>query len=471
MALPSIRLRIAAWYGGLLLLTIAGLGIAINILMARSLLDRVDAALDFEFAEAAERLAAGRSAEALADAPAAFHEAYLLRVVGNDGRILAQSSALDGRAMSIPDLGGVEGPARHVSMRLGDLGSCRVVTGAIRAGTRRRVVQITASLAPYESELAELRGVLWTILPAGLVVATLGGYWLAGRVLAPVQRMTETARRISAANLGERIELANAADELGLLGVTINEMLDRIDRAFAATRRFTADAAHELRTPLASIRAEAEVALLARRSPEDYEATLSSIVEEAERLSRLADRLLLLSREDSATCLPYSPVRIDETVLAAVGNASEAAARAGITLHVGGLPHVEVQGDSDLLRQVFDNLLDNAVHYTPAGGVVTVRGHCDDDRVIVEVSDTGVGIPIDALPRVFDRFYRVDVSRSRRSGGTGLGLSIVRAVVERHGGTVEARSTLGAGSAFRVALPTRRGPAASVERPDIVRKN
>jgi heavy metal sensor kinase len=452
MAPPSIRLRLAAWYGALLMVTIAGLGVAVCMLTARSLLGRVDAALDFEFEEAAERLAGGRSA----DAPAAFHEAYLLRILLPDGRTLAQSPVLDGLSFPTPDAGGVGGPPGHVSVRLSGLGPCRVVTGAVGTGARRRVVQIAASLAPYEGELAELKGVLWAILPAGLVVATGGGYWLAGRALAPVQRMTETAQRISAANLGDRIEVANPTDELGRLGVTINEMLDRIDRAFAATRRFTADAAHELRTPLASIRAEAEVALLARRSPEDYETALCSVVEEVERLSRLTDRLLLLAQGDSGASLPRRPIRLDDVVRAAVGDAAGTASREGVALRIGGLPRFEVQGDQDLLRQAFDNLLDNAVKYTPAGGVVTVRGCRDGARAVVEVCDTGVGIPPEALPRVFDRFYRVDASRDRRTGGTGLGLSIVKAVVERYDGTVEASSTPGEGSTFRVSLPTGR---------------
>lgn len=165
-------------------------------------------------------------------------------------------------------------------------------------------VQIATPLEPYENELSELREVLWTILPAGLLVATIGGYWLASRALSPVGRMTDAARRISASNLGERIAVANPSDEFGSLGETLNAMLNRIDRAFIATRRFTADAAHELKTPLPSIRTEAEVAWLIPRSAENYEATLRSIVEESGRLSRLADLLLLLSSQDSDAGLP-----------------------------------------------------------------------------------------------------------------------------------------------------------------------
>ena len=453
MPSATIRVRLTAWYGGVLMLTLVGLGIAVYLLMARALLVRVDAMLDFEFEEAAERLAEGHPAGELTDAPSAFHETYFLRIQGPDGEPTAQSHALSGQVIPALQWGGSGGPPSHVSAVLGVLGPCRVVGGEILVEGRRRVVQIATSLDGYEGELADLRGVLWTILPGGLLAATTGGYWLAGRSLAPVQRMTEAARRISAVNLGERIALSNPGDELGRLGATLNAMLDRIDRAFAATLRFNADAAHELRTPLASIRTEAEVALLARRRPEDYQETLRSVVEEADRLARLADRLLLLSREDSGQGLDRRPVRLDHAAREAARDALEPARRAGLTLLVEAMPAAEVDGDPDLLRQVFDNLLDNAVKYTGAGGTVTMRGHLDGGLAVVEVIDTGIGIPEEALPRVFDRFYRVDPSRSRRSGGTGLGLSIARAAIERHGGTIAAASTVGLGSTFRAVLP------------------
>jgi heavy metal sensor kinase len=329
-----------------------------------------------------------------------------------------------------------------------------VVTGAVGSGAERRLIQIATSLESYESELAELHSVLWMILPAGLIVATAGGYWLATRALSPVQRMTEAAQRISASNLSDRIDLLNVDDELGRLGLTLNAMLDRICHAFAANRRFTADAAHELKTPLASIRAEAEVALLCTRTLSEYEATLRGIVEEVERLTRLTEQLLRLAREDSGATLSRQSTRLDVAVRAAVNNATLAASDAGVALHLGELARAEVNCDQDLLRQVFDILLDNAVKYTPAGGAVTLSARCHAGHVIVEVADTGVGIPDEELARVFDRFYRVDSSRSRRTGGTGLGLSIAKAMIERHGGTTDATSKPGLGSTFRVVLPT-----------------
>ncbi|RUL84924.1 sensor histidine kinase [Tautonia sociabilis] len=455
MPSASIRVRLTAWYGAVLMVTVVGLGTATYLLLASSLRERVDATLDFEFEEARERLESGHPPGELAGAPAAFHESFLLRVLGPGGRALAESPRLAGLPLPVPATGAGAGPSAHFDATLGPIGRCRVVSGRVGPAPGRWTVLIATPLESYFRELEELRGALLTILPAGLAAATIGGYWLAGRSLAPVQRMTEAARRISAENLGERLAPAGPGDELDLLAETLNAMLDRIDQAFAATRRFTADAAHELRTPLAAIRTEAEVALLAPRPPEEYREALRSVVEEADRLSRLADRLLLLSREDAGRALDRRPVRLDEAVREAAEAAAVAAGRAGVSLRVGPLCPAEVAGDPDLIRQVFDNLLDNAVKYTPAGGEVAVTARREGGRAVIEVRDTGVGIAGDALPRIFDRFYRADPSRSRRTGGTGLGLSIARAVVERHEGTIGVESDPGVGSTFRVAIPAR----------------
>ncbi|WP_165227856.1 sensor histidine kinase [Aquisphaera insulae] len=454
MAFASVRARLTAWYGVVLMITLVGLGVAIYVLMAGSLLRRVDATLDFELEEASDRIAAGRRATFPAELPAAFHQIYVIRVLGPGGAVEEQSPTP--AAAGLPAVAGLpSGTTSHQSVALGSAGRFRLAARRIGEGPSGRTVQIATSLATYEHEIGELRGVLWTILPAGLVAATLGGYVLAGRSLAPVHRITESARRISAANLGERVTPSDGRDELGRLGATINAMLDRIDRAFAATRQFTGDAAHELKTPVAAIRAEAEVALIARRSADEYEATLRSIVEEADRLARLSERLLILSREDLGALadLPRRPVRLDDLARAAAADAAEAARRAGVSLRLEDLPVAVVRADPDLLRQVLDNLIDNALKYTHRGGEVAVRGLVEGDLATIEVIDTGIGIPAEALPRIFDRFYRVDPSRSRRTGGTGLGLSIARALAERHGGRIEAASRPGSGSTFRLLLP------------------
>jgi signal transduction histidine kinase len=218
--------------------------------------------------------------------------------------------------------------------------------------------------------------------------------------------------------------------------------------------QFTADASHELLTPLTAMRTETEIALRAERPADQYRRVLTSVLEEVERMTRLADDLLLLSRED-ARLEPAArgPVRLDKLVCGVAEHMEVVATEAGLKLKVGGLPPVSVLGDADGLRQVFFNLLDNAVKYTRPGGSVAVAGRQEGPSAIIEVSDTGIGIPPECLPRVFDRFFRVDKSRSRQMGGAGLGLSIAKALVERHGGRIEAESSTGKGSTFRVSLP------------------
>jgi len=456
MPSASIRVRLTAWYGGLLMVTIAVLGGALYLLEARSFLSRVDSMLEFELRETVERLNGGHSTEGTLAAPTAFHEQYLLRVVRPDGTVVEESPGFRGHMVPLAPAALVgsrihELP-RFETIRLGALGWCRMVTQSRGSGEEQRLIQIATSLATYQRELATLRGVLWTILPGGLLLATICGYWLAGRVLAPVERMAEAARRISASNLDERLEVAIPTDELGRLASTLNAMLDRIDRAFVATRRFTADAAHELRTPLASIRAEAEVALMSSRSAEVYQETLLSIVEETARLAKLVDRLLLLSADDAGASPARQLIPLDQLVQASADHCAEALARSGIHLHLEGLDGLQTPGDPELLRQVFDNLLDNAIKYTPRGGQVSVHAVVKHEQILIEVRDTGEGIPSEALPRVFDRFFRADPSRSRRTGGTGLGLSIAKSIVESHGGSIDVQSTLDAGSTFRLIL-------------------
>jgi len=497
---PSIRLRLTAWNGGVLAAILVGLGLAVHAILAHALLERIDASLGFEYREFIERVREGghprlptghhkgrRNEEARSrvlhdrahpedifppdtwrhapdvarssdpgthlNLPETFLESYLVSVSDSAGRVLLESPELHGIRLR-PPRHDARGRPHYTTLELGKSGSYRMIYGTVRGAHGLESIRILFPMESYHDQLSELRKALLTILPAGLLAAVAGGYWLAGRSLAPVHRMTETARRITADNLHERIAVANPWDELGRLAATINAMLDRLDRTFADMRQFTADASHELKTPLASIRAEAEITLQAPRTQARHEEVLRSIVEEADRLTRLADHLLLLAREDAdASPEDLRPIRLDVAVREAGSRISGTAERAGVDLHIAELPVTIVEGDHDRLRRVFDNLLDNAVKYNHAGGSVNVRGRSDGDRAVVEVSDTGIGIPAAIQARVFDRFYRVDPSRSRRTGGTGLGLSIAKALVESMRGRLEVESTPGKGSTFRVTLP------------------
>lgn len=447
---PTIRARLTLWYGAVMLLAMVSQGLAVYWLVSRSSLSRVDEMLEFELREASERLAEGESAGALAAAPSAFHDVYLMRVVEIGGRVISESERLRDRELPA-------GPGRFANVEIEGVGLCRVISEPVRADGKEAILHIATPLDAWQAEMAELRRALLAILPAGLIAATAGGYWLASSSLSPIARMTGWARRVSAGNLKERLATGSPDDELGRLAATLNDMLDRIDRGFEMSRRFTADAAHELRTPVATIRAEAEVAMLSTRTADEYRAALGSVVDEAARLSRLADRLLTLCREDASEEAPREAVRLDSIAREAAADALDRANGVGLSLLIAAMPEMVVEGDADGLRRVMDNLLDNAVKYTEPGGEIEIRGRLEGDRAVVEVRDTGIGLSAESLPRVFDRFYRADPSRSRRTGGAGLGLSIAKAVVERCGGVIQAESWPGRGSLFRVSMPAR-GP-------------
>jgi heavy metal sensor kinase len=321
-------------------------------------------------------------------------------------------------------------------------------------GTKRDlVVQIATPLEQYHGELARLGRVLWTILPIGLLVSVVGGYYSASRALAPVDRLAAAAKRISATNLDERLALENSNDELGRLAATLNSMLDRIERAFDANAQFTADAAHELRSPVASIHTEIEVALVTARSAEDLERALRTVLEETKRMARVIDSLLLLAREDACAPIRGEPLGMASLVVSVIEQSMPEARSAGVRLLVESMPDLSVLGDRELLSLAIGNLVSNAVKFTARGGRVLIRGERIGGEAIVEVRDTGIGINEGDLPHLFDRFFRVDRARSRSSGGSGLGLSIVRSIVERHGGSIEVLSTFGVGSTFRLRLP------------------
>lgn len=307
-----------------------------------------------------------------------------------------------------------------------------------------------------EAELGRLTHILWLAGIVVLVVAPLGGYLLAGRATRPIARIINTTNRLHPARLDERLPLRGSGDELDRLSTTINGFLDRIAKYIQQNREFTANAAHELRSPLAAIRSSLEVALNAERANEEYKEILGVVLEECTDLSVLINQLLLLAESDAGR-LPWDPepVRLDQVVMKAVEMFQGVADVAGIELKQERMQPVLVNGNGGRLRQVINNLIDNATKFTGPGGRVTVDLWQEEHptEVVLRVADTGSGIPAEDLPHIFERFRRGDKSRQRAIRGSGLGLAICRSVVVNHGGSITVESKPGVGSAFVVRLP------------------
>jgi len=308
---------------------------------------------------------------------------------------------------------------------------------------------------------------LLLMAPLVLLVAAGVGYWLSHRALAPVDAITRTARQIGGQNLSSRLDAIKTGDELQRLSDTLNEMLARIEASFLRVTQFTADASHELRTPVALMRTEAELALRKSRSEEEYRDALAHILKQAEETSVLIEELLSLARKDAGReSLDLQPVDLTKLLQDAVRDWKPVAVCRNLTLlEPATSPQTSILADAPALRRVVHILLDNAFKYTPAPGTIEVLLDCTDKVVSIGVRDSGIGISVEDQARVFERFYRADKARSREMGGTGLGLAIAQWIVEQHHGTIEVHSALSKGSLFQISLPKNGAsrPAASLE--------
>jgi heavy metal sensor kinase len=313
-------------------------------------------------------------------------------------------------------------------------------------------------VARTDDDVRETLGTLLLILgisyPATLVVASLGGVFLAGRALAPIDKMTRVAQRLSAEDLSQRLDLSLPDDELGRLARTFDDMLDRLDLSFRRQRQFTADASHELRTPLTAIKGQVEVALSRERDGATYREVLGAVNDEVDRLIRLVASLLTLARADAGQiALAREAVDAGELAGGAVEHVRPLARERDIDVQLEPGPQATIRGDHDLLLQLMLNLLDNAIKYTERGGRVQAGWRTTAGGIELWVRDSGPGIAEEHLPHLFDRFYRVDKARSRAAGGAGLGLSISRWIAEAHGGTISAASRDGEGATFAAIFP------------------
>jgi len=322
-------------------------------------------------------------------------------------------------------------------------------------GIQPAALVIARSTRQIDHALAGLVRTFIVAVPLALVLAAAGGIFLASRALKPVDEIAQTAQEIEGSDLSRRINV-NTKDELGRLAATLNAMIGRLERAFQRQKQFTSDASHELRTPLAVIEAESSLALQKERARSEYRQSLETISQEAKQMSSLVDRLLFLARADAGKeQWNFIQVNLGKLVDNLSTDIEILCQEKGLLFQLSHIENLVVKGDEARLRGLFMNLLNNAIIYTPSQGTISVSLRREGQMAVVAIKDTGAGIPAGDIPLIFERFYRVDKSRSRAEGGSGLGLAICRYIAEAHGGRIEVESKVGVGSTFSVWLPVQ----------------
>jgi two-component system OmpR family sensor kinase len=459
MKLP-IRVRLTAWYVVLLALMIAALGVFVVTRLRSDLLDDAKHSLHSGSTQIRDAL------QRRGPVPAPALSSTVLRVLPGDSG--SQLVGPDGHItpLSGPDLPRetLVSPAQQQAVLAGQTVRATAharhddepflieATAVVHRG-HRDVLVVGTSLEGVDAAVDRVVRLMLVAGPALLLITALGGWWLAGKALRPVARVTDQAERIEVDRLDARVPVPRTADEIARLAITLNHMLDRLDRGVAMRKRLIADASHELRTPLAVMRSELDVALGYGDLQPEAARVLASAREEVERMTRTVENLLTLARVDEGRLeLLSRPLELRAVVDEVAAELSPVAADRGITVSASGEP-ADVEGDRDRLRHVVANLVDNAVKYSHEGGDVRITTWRRNGEAGVSVADDGVGLPSDALAHVFDRFYRVDDARVRDQGGSGLGLAICREILTAHGGRVWADSEAGAGARFWLALP------------------
>lgn len=382
----------------------------------------------------------------------------LARVANPYGHVLLETSGMSAELPSdlvVPN----QTRSRGANIRTPAGKEFRVLASTVEASQLRENpgfrIQVAIDLDYERRLLRSYLDQLWLVLGIGLVAAVIIGFRIARSGIAPVQSMTETVKRVRSSTLGERIAMAEMPSELSVLAETFNEMLERLEEAFARLFRFSSDLAHELRTPIGNIRGELEVALTRARTPSEYREVAQSSLEECQKLSRLIDRLLFLARsEHPETNIQKEKLDVDRELQKVFDFYEPAATEQAVQLKLQMPSELVGNVDRTLFQIAVGNLVDNAVRHTPPGGLVTVTASADLESLIIHVCDTGVGIAPEHLPYVFDRFYRADSARSHDRNGAGLGLALVQTIARLHKGNASIESALGEGTAVTLTFPT-----------------
>ena len=461
--LNSVRARLTAWYVLVFGLLLIGFSIPTYVFVSRSLYGTVDQFLtNAAQATASEYLSEIKEFDGDTE-PAASMTLNELRLpsvyttIFSGGRVLASNLPQAQQSIvqqALPYTGQIDTRVLFRTVEGFDEEGARIAVVQVDVNGTEHLVAIAKPLHDVVEQVEVVRRIFYIGLPVTLLIAGVGGFVLAKKSLSPMLEMSDQAQRIGATNLQERLTVSNPRDELGRLAGVFNELLSRLNSSFENMREFMADASHELRTPLSIIRGEADVALSQQRTEADYRETLGIIQDEARRLSRIVDDLLALARADAGQH-PLTPREfyLNDLVEEVCRAMQVLANRKGVALTGKFTDDVSFNGDEELLRRLLINLMDNAIKYTPSGGSVSVELFVEPAEVKIVVSDTGVGIPAESAPYIFDRFYRVNGARSRADGGSGLGLAIGKWIAEAHRGSIELTSSSSQGATFKVRLP------------------
>lgn len=464
----SIGMRLTLWYLAIFALAQIVFGAGMWFILKHHLFDLVDDGLEEQVDDLRSLLQTLGPEPAMARLRQGVNDAYAIEHLGNylalydqSGDVIYCSSFLQNHRTSIPAPDRIDRPRfanRHFEHR-----AFRFLKERLSVNGHVYTVEMGEPSGDVMETLATFRTYLLMFAPLLLLAAAGGGYWLSRRALSPVDALVRTARDIGGANLSSRLQKVDTGDELQRLADTLNEMLARIEAAFSRVTEFTADASHELRTPVSLIRTEAELALRRSRDEAEYKEALRHILLEAERTSALIEQLLALARADSGReTLHLQPVSLAPMLRDVAQSWGQVAAIRDLNFSASfNVDETFVLGDPSALHRLAEILLDNAVKYTPPSGSVCLTLDREGENAIILVQDSGVGIAAEEHQKIFERFYRVDKARSRAQGGAGLGLAIAHWIVAQHRGSITVESRPGGGAKFRVELPLIPAPVPS----------
>jgi len=460
MRKPSIGLRLTVWYLAIFAGAQVAFGFGMWFILRQNLYRIADEQLQDQVDDLTQFLQAQRKnatvaklQEEVAETYVIEHSGDFLQIIDSEGNWIFRAVVLEKNSVTPKPPGAITNPTHEERLLNGK--PFRFITAKLEVNGRIYAMQTAVPTDPIVRTLSEFRTYLLMFAPLLLLVAAGGGFWLSRRALSPVDLLTRTANKISGSNLSDRLEKLTTGDELQRLSDTLNEMLERIEKAFRRITEFTADASHELRTPISLIRTEAEIALRRSRGQEEYREALRHILLEAERTTTLVEELLSLARADSGR----ENLRLVQVSLSAL--ISEVAKEWQPLIQARNLRFTTVLENRELpvladqvaIQRLLAILLDNAVKYTPAPGSIALRVESHEPNVLISIGDSGIGIAEEHQEKIFERFYRVDKARSREFGGTGIGLAIAKWIVQQHHGTITVESSLGHGATFRVRIP------------------